>query len=166
MKCKPRSSVVATLKIEDREYPVAVWPPTILVHTTHHRGGRAVPYLGRRRKEGPILGHFLINEAWPPARASFDAPPPFARGQRDRSAESFRFSLYLSLVFSPFRSGDSSSSAAPQYVCRVSADSRAPTDGRSASLPVSPAGSRSRLRRKTREYLTASSMRPSSHPRK
>ena len=43
------------------------------------------------RKEGPILGHFLINVRWSLARASFDAPPSCTR--RVRSAVLFSYHL-------------------------------------------------------------------------
>jgi len=69
--------------------PSRWWPPTVTrVAHTHHpsRVQRSPSSLAESRKVR-ILGHFLINEGWSPARASFDAPPS-ARGgicPRDRA---------------------------------------------------------------------------------
>lgn len=85
------------------------------VHTPCERGVLSPSSAADGRKVR-ILGHFLINEAWSPARASFDAPPPSTRANRSTRGI-VPFSRVLSLSLSdPFR--NDSSPSAPQYVSR------------------------------------------------
>jgi hypothetical protein len=69
--------------------PPRWWPPTVtrVAHTHHPSRVQGSPSSLADSRKVRILGHFLINEGWSPARASFDAPPS-ARGgicPRDRA---------------------------------------------------------------------------------
>lgn len=68
-----KRTIEKALKIEDQEYHVL--PPQVSTHAylPVHAQTLLVP-LPRQSTEGPILGHFLINEGWLLSRFSFNAP--------------------------------------------------------------------------------------------